>query len=302
MQYVTHGGVFYPDRDIPVWCSGEERFCGIQKTGNRYSICLILKGSEHATLNGLPLLLVAPSLLCLDENDVLDSCGDLQARTLFFHPSFINLTLDLQNVREEEPKLELTDRQDAYLLRPFVERGSGYVGHIHLEPLTARHMSLLINHFEKECRVQKDWYWPCRARSYLLELLFCIERIHCAPVQVESLPLSHTTGKMEPILRYLNANYQHKLTVAAICNRFHINRTTLQEQFREATGYSLIDYLIKLRVALALLLLRDTEVVISEIAERLGFNDSTHFSRTFRQHTGYSPTEYRKEFCIFFRG
>lgn len=302
MQYVTPGGVFYPDRHIPVWCNRDEGFSGIQKTGNRYSIILILKGSNSATLNGRPLLLVAPSMLCLDENDVLsmDSCENMKAKTLLFHPSFINQKLNLDNVREGKQQLELTDRQDAYLLSPFVERSSGYLGHIYLDPLTAHHISAIFDRFEEECMNQQDWYWPCRARSFLLELLFCIERI-LPQLHSLSLPLPHTTGKMGPIVRFLNTNYPHKLTVGEISNRFHVNRTTLQEQFREATGHSIIEYLIKLRVSLAVILLRDTEIVISEIVERLGFNDSSHFSRTFRQHTGYSPTEYRKEFCVFYR-
>jgi len=58
---------------------------------------------------------------------------------------------------------------------------------------------------------------------------------------------------------------------------------------------STMEYLIRLRVKMAAIILRDTDLPISEIAYRVGFNDITHFGRMFRKRVGYSPSEYRKK-------
>jgi len=44
---------------------------------------------------------------------------------------------------------------------------------------------------------------------------------------------------------------------------------------------------------MASVMLKDTLLPVSEVMERVGFNDSTHFSRTFKKYMGLSPSEFR---------
>jgi len=46
---------------------------------------------------------------------------------------------------------------------------------------------------------------------------------------------------------------------------------------------------------LARYLLRSTEVSVNEISTRVGYADNAAFFRAFRQHTGMTPAQYRKE-------
>lgn len=55
----------------------------------------------------------------------------------------------------------------------------------------------------------------------------------------------------------------------------------------------MLTYLTGIRIRMACMLLRGTTLPISEITERVGFEDITHFGRTFRRETGFSPTQYR---------
>ena len=86
-----------------------------------------------------------------------------------------------------------------------------------------------------------------------------------------------------------------------MAQRFHTNRTTLTERFGLVTGQPVLSYLIRLRVRLASLMLRDTMLPVSEVMTRVGFTDSTHFGRTFRKHLGCTPSEYRTRFCWMMR-
>lgn len=99
------------------------------------------------------------------------------------------------------------------------------------------------------------------------------------------------------IVTYLNNNYKEKITLEHLATMFTTNRTCLNDQFYKVTNLSIIDYLIKLRVNLAATMLRDTLIPISEIMSRVGFNDRSHFWRTFKKYTSLSPKEYRKKYC-----
>jgi len=64
--------------------------------------------------------------------------------------------------------------------------------------------------------------------------------------------------------------------------------------FRRQTGFSPIDYLIRLRVRHACRMLDTTPLSVREIGERIGYQDPYYFTRCFRRVMGFSPRAYRK--------
>ena len=71
--------------------------------------------------------------------------------------------------------------------------------------------------------------------------------------------------------------------------------------FTQNFGVSPKQYLIDMRIKLAKQLLLEDEKLISDIAESCGFGSVYHFSRTFKQATGMSPTEYRRSVNILLK-
>jgi two-component system response regulator YesN len=71
-------------------------------------------------------------------------------------------------------------------------------------------------------------------------------------------------------------------------SRYHFSRL-----FHQETGLTFREYLRNLRVRQAKVLLADRHRRISEVAYTVGFNDLSHFDRTFRRMVGRSPREYR---------
>ena len=66
--------------------------------------------------------------------------------------------------------------------------------------------------------------------------------------------------------------------------------------FRGQTGYTPKKYLDMIRIQLAAELLCVAENSVTSIASRMGYSDMFHFSRRFKQLTGYSPLNYRRQF------
>jgi AraC family L-rhamnose operon regulatory protein RhaS len=147
-----------------------------------------------------------------------------------------------------------------------------------------------------------DANWPCRSRSYFLELLILVERAHANPELADAPSLAESESGVDSVVLYLHAHYHRKITLAELTRTFHTNRTTLARRFHQATGSTVVAYLTRLRMNVAASILRDTELGIGEVMRRVGFRDGTHFGRTFRRYAGCTPSEYRRRYCWMLRG
>jgi len=74
----------------------------------------------------------------------------------------------------------------------------------------------------------------------------------------------------------------------------HLHPNYLSNVIKTKTGKSVSTWMAEKTMAEAKSLLQHTAVPIKEIAYRLGFSESTHFSNYFKKHTGQSPVTYRK--------
>jgi AraC-like DNA-binding protein len=289
-----------PDSQMLLWHNFQEAFLPEFNTGTRFRLVLIENGSGILRFGKYRALFIAPALFCLNEIEppMLEQSLDLQAQALYFHPNVINAAFTFENVRGGVESFSRTDKQDLYWLEPFWQRERGYGECLQMGPVTFQRVSLLFAAVNQNLSQQDGWNWICRARSFLLELLFLLDRLVSGPqIADESALLSKSPDDIDAVVLYLHTHYQKKITIAELAKTFHTNRNSLNRQFRETTGMSIMNYLIQLRIRLAALLLRDTSLSVSEILYRVGFNDSTHFGRMFRKHMGYSPTEYRQQYC-----
>lgn len=91
-----------------------------------------------------------------------------------------------------------------------------------------------------------------------------------------------------------NHFFQSDLNVKSVADKFHISRCYLRDIFVREFGISPREYLTEIRLERAKELLRASDFPISVIASSVGYNDLFQFSRFFTQHTGISPSEFRK--------
>jgi AraC family transcriptional regulator len=82
--------------------------------------------------------------------------------------------------------------------------------------------------------------------------------------------------------------------LAAIAAEVGVHPVHLARVFRRRHGCSIGEYARRLRVERAAEALRDTGLPIGRLAHQLGYSDHSHFSRSFRHATGFSPSEYRR--------
>lgn len=87
---------------------------------------------------------------------------------------------------------------------------------------------------------------------------------------------------------------QGNLQVDAIANILCLSRSTLARRIKEITGSSPSAFILQLRLDHACHLLLETNLSISEIALSCGFDDTSYFSRVFRQNFEVTPSQYRQ--------
>lgn len=96
--------------------------------------------------------------------------------------------------------------------------------------------------------------------------------------------------KVVAILEYISANIRSELSRSSIAEAFHISSSHLSQVFKEEMGVSIVQYIQRQRIDLAVYYFELGETNISEVASMVGYNDSSYFTRVFRKIRGVSPS------------
>lgn len=101
-------------------------------------------------------------------------------------------------------------------------------------------------------------------------------------------------GIIEDVKHYINKNLGEKLTRTGIAEQVSLNESYLSRLFHKETGMSISDYITAKRIALARQLLIQTNLSISAVGEKSGYESTAYFVRVFKKETGKTPKEYRR--------
>lgn len=132
---------------------------------------------------------------------------------------------------------------------------------------------------------------------------------HLTPLLVEGLTLelfvtlgrinrgdSDTTPPhwLQTARDFLHAHFTQSLSLEQVATEARVHPAHLARSFRQHYHCTIGDYVRQLRIAHACTQLRRSETSLLTLALELGFADQGHFSRTFKQLTGLTPTAFRK--------
>lgn len=138
--------------------------------------------------------------------------------------------------------------------------------------------------------LQQEIGYRTRINHLLDELLISLVR-HLSKAENFRRDFPQIFSKLEQSLR---ENLAHPWTVEEMAGLVGLGTTAFTEKVKAFTGFSPLHYLINLRIAEAIKLLRQTKMSLTDIAFDTGFYSSQHFSSTFKKLTGYTPRAYRK--------
>ncbi|WP_407400589.1 helix-turn-helix domain-containing protein [Treponema sp.] len=281
MKYVTGEKVFCDGFTMEVQMFNELLLP--EETDDFYSI-MLFRGMnlQVSTATGDCLydqgLLVLSPRHGIKEIKIMDSSEESSVQTLVFSAYGLNT-----NNRNGFP--------DSFEYSFMNELKSSYV---HVRPVK-KLFDTFVEYFEninQHLNVKQGHLWPCIARSYISELIILLTRNKYSEEEEKKCD-GEVEEKVSKVIEYFQYSYSKKITLDEVSRKFATNRTTLNSMFNKAFGVSAIAYLNRMRIQNATMMLTNTGMPISDIAERAGFADESYFSRAYKKMTGKSPSEFR---------
>lgn len=96
------------------------------------------------------------------------------------------------------------------------------------------------------------------------------------------------------VLAYIHENLAQRISLEEVGRACFFSPVYCDTVFKRDMGCSIIDYTLSLRISRAKNMLAEGTHTLSQIAERVGFEDYNYFSRVFKKRTGYTPSGYKK--------
>ena len=96
-------------------------------------------------------------------------------------------------------------------------------------------------------------------------------------------------------MHFFNENYTKDISVEDYAKERHISTCWFIRSFKQVTKMTPMQYILSLRINGAISLMDTTTYNISQIAASVGYDNPLYFSRLFKKHTGFSPSEYKNK-------
>ena len=111
----------------------------------------------------------------------------------------------------------------------------------------------------------------------------------------ENMTQTRNAERMHRILHYLETHYSEPVRLSEIAEREGLTQTYLSHLFREQLHIPFQDYLARLRLEAAMLLLRQSDTTLTDAAYACGFSNPKYLNRSFQKNLGMSPRQWLQE-------
>lgn len=116
--------------------------------------------------------------------------------------------------------------------------------------------------------------------------------------ELELSPKKKSESNIDEIINYINDNYSSKITLDNLVEMFYVNKYYLCHIFKNETGISIINFVNAKRLSEAEKLLKFSDLSITEICYKIGFNSINHFLKLFKSAYSATPKKYRDSFRL----
>ncbi len=116
----------------------------------------------------------------------------------------------------------------------------------------------------------------------------------------QALTPSHSPSNpvIRDIARYLDAHYDEDISLQDMASRFYLSREYISRKFKQEYGVNLSEYLCRIRMDKAKLLLLNDKLRLHHIAGMVGYQDEKYFGKVFKKLEGVTPGEFRRRHSV----
>lgn len=134
-----------------------------------------------------------------------------------------------------------------------------------------------------------------KANIYQLIVLLLRSHVYKIFSEDEFIERKHSLEKFECIFDLIEEKYMDKITLKELASHVNLSAPHFCRTFKQITGKTTVDFINGIRLDKAIYYLNKTDLNMTEIAMRCGFDSINYFSRLFKKNYNISPTQYRHE-------
>lgn len=323
MEFITRSKRSNMECSIDVYF---ERVNGIPQYINdktTWKMLLLDRGSFKIEQNNGFRVIKAPAAITLNEKAEIKivSSNNARSRVIFFKPTFLRdeftyeaiesrlyekflsaagedkkagfekyLTAVNDNVEFEKCFWKNEIYQDALYLLNFIMFEDG-IGIWELTSQEYEFIRRLAISVEYDLEEQPDNFWTLRVRHFLKDILFMGIADFYHNFREEEIFKDQLVAS---VVQYCRENLMTKINLSMILKEFSVNKNQLNVAFDNEVGMTCMEYVEKMRINYSKRLLDEQNWSISEISEKIGYDDTNYYSKVFKKHIGMTPSEYRQ--------
>ena len=133
-------------------------------------------------------------------------------------------------------------------------------------------------------------------RNYLEQFLILLIRHEQDERSLRIFPSKESMENhlISQIIQFIDDSLYDDISIHKICSRFNYSRTYLSKIFKQATDYTILEYILMKKIREAKKLIREGNLNFTQISDKLSFENSHYFSRVFKRITKMTPSDYKK--------
>ena len=112
--------------------------------------------------------------------------------------------------------------------------------------------------------------------------------------KIDSYNHKSLSSKLNKAIAYIKNNIGGQITLSDVSEAIGLSPNYVSAVFKKELNKRFSDYITETRIEFAKTLLKSDEYKIYEISDQVGISDSLYFSKLFKKHTGFSPSQYRE--------
>ena len=187
--------------------------------------------------------------------------------------------------------LNLPGFQTLFILEPRYRKNHKFKAKLHLSSEQLNEVSRLLNVMKEETKSKRPGYQSVIDRMFGV-LIVLVSRYYSETDSAKPKALM----KIRSAISFMEENYAQHITISFLAKHINTAERTLRYLFKEITGLSPKDYLIRLRIEKAAeMMAKDSGIRVIDASSKTGFENSSYFTRKFKEILKITPIQYLKK-------
>jgi two-component system response regulator YesN len=111
---------------------------------------------------------------------------------------------------------------------------------------------------------------------------------------VDSVAMGSNHSRVINVQKFIEENLSRQITLTGISDHLHLSKEYIAYIFKKEVGKTVVEYTNERKMLIAKSMMRDENISLYEIAQRLGFDNYGYFSRCFKKYFNTSPKQFQK--------